>query len=364
MTRSDTFSKEQNLIRDIFEPLTHVGHADTPPLEMRSDKHFTKRPRKPITFGLQDDAALALLPDNKELVLSKDMLVEGVHFTGYEKPSDIASKALRVNLSDIASKGATPYGYLLGLALGPAQDDTWLRAFATGLKKDQCEYSIPLLGGDLVRTQGHLTISITILGLSEPGGYVARNGAQINDKIYVTGTIGDSYLGLQLALNLSGKNETSHEWISELDKDQAEYLLKRYQKPEPRNIIVSEISKFCTSSMDISDGLIIDAHNLCASSHVGAEIDLTKIPFSEGVRDLVELYPNLLEKLVTGGDDYEILATVPEQLSTHFEQACLLKKIKATHIGMINSDKCRFIGAKGEDIDYSIKGYSHIQTPE
>jgi len=363
MKRLASLSPEQELIKDIFEPLTHVGHPPAPSLQHRSDKYFAKRPRKPLTFGLQDDAALAILPENKELVLSKDLLVEGVHFTGHEQPADIASKALRTNLSDIASKGASPYGYMLGLALTPTQDKQWLSGFAAGLQKDQKEFDIPLIGGDTVHTLGPLTISITILGLTEPGSYVSRDGAQIGDKLYISGTIGDAYLGLKIALNMAGLSKDDHEWMSDLSQSQAEFLLNRYQYPQPRIQITPEISKFCTSSMDVSDGLVIDAHSLCAASNLGAKIEVTKIPFSQGVSELTQNYSGLTEKLITGGDDYEILCTVPANLSAVFEQACRHKNVSLTQIGVIEGDECRFLGEDGLDIEFNTIGYSHINAP-
>src|SRR5215471_11161619 len=152
----------------------------------------------PGAYGLTDDAASFGLAAGEQAVVTTDAVVAGVHFIGDEPPGLIARKALRVNLSDLAAKGARPIGYTLAAVLPAAIDDAWLAAFAAGLAADQAEFGIPLIGGDTVGTSGPLTLSITALG-AVSGGMVRRAGARPGDRVYVTGTIGDAALGLAAA---------------------------------------------------------------------------------------------------------------------------------------------------------------------
>src|SRR5258705_3696454 len=175
-------------------------------------------------FGLKDDAATLHLPPGEELVVTVDALVEGVHFLRDDPAGLIAKKALRVNLSDLAAKGARARNYLLALSLPDWIDDSWLRRFAAGLEEDQTNYSVSLLGGDTTSTPGPLTLSITALGSIAAGRMLRRAGAKPGDLVFVSGTIGDAGAGLEM---LQGKAST-------LSPAARQKLIQRYRVPEPR----------------------------------------------------------------------------------------------------------------------------------
>jgi len=249
--------------------------------------------------GLVDDAALLAPRPGYDLVLTKDMLAAGVHFFPDDPPEAIAAKALRVNLSDLAAKGAVPRGYLLGLGLPAEWSEDWLAAFCEGLKQDQSTYSVPLLGGDTIRSAGALTISITALGEVPAGRAVRRLGAKPGDLVYVTGTIGDAALGLRLRLGkLSSDDLPAHF---------SNYLLDRYLRPQPRVAFAEHVLGAASAAMDVSDGLSADLAHLCHASGVGAEIDVDQVPLSDAARYLAERDQANLMRCLGGGDDYEVL---------------------------------------------------------
>src|SRR5579863_494237 len=223
-------------------------------------------------FGLNDDAAvLKALGD--DIVVTTDALVEGVHFLADDPADTIAQKALRVNLSDLAAKGAAPAGFVLSLALR-AVDDAWLAAFARGLGADAADFRCPLLGGDTVSTPGPLMISITAFGRVPPNKMVHRSGAKPGDQVLVTGTIGDAALGLDILKR--GKVATALAG----DVSSREQLVGRYRVPQPRNALAPVIRAHAHAAMDVSDGLAGDLAKLCAASSVSAVIDLKSIPLS------------------------------------------------------------------------------------
>ncbi|MFM8860132.1 MAG: thiamine-phosphate kinase [Methylocystis sp.] len=252
----------------------------------------------PEALGLGDDAALMAIRD-KPLVLTTDMLVAGVHFFNQDPPELIAKKALRVNLSDLAAKGAVPQGFLLSIALPGDWSNVWLESFARGLSEDALDFATPLLGGDTSSTSGPVTISITAIGTVET--FVARCGARVGDGVYVSGPIGEAALGLWLREN-PGRLET-------LPLEARDGLLGRYLLPRPRLDLIPMLASAATASMDISDGLVGDLAKLMGVSGVSAEVRLSDIPLSLATLQAIALSPELLEIALTGGDDYEILFT-------------------------------------------------------
>ena len=252
----------------------------------------------PDGLGLLDDAARIASVPGYDLVITCDALVAGVHFFADDPADAIASKALRVNLSDLAAKGATPRGFVLALALN-ASDDAWLRKFASGLKRDVEAFGFPLLGGDTVKTPGPLTISVTAFGLVPEGRMVPRTGAHAGDALYVTGTIGDAALGL---LERQGKLESGQG---------AAHLLARYLMPEPRNALSAALLAHAHAAMDVSDGLMGDLTKMMRVSGVSAEVTLSDVPLSSAARAAIGTDEALFIRTLTGGDDYEVLASIP-----------------------------------------------------
>jgi thiamine-monophosphate kinase len=277
----------------------------------------------PGGLGLRDDAALLRPPPGHDLVVTTDALVVGVHFFAVDPPDAIARKALCVNLSDLAAKGAEPLGFTLALALTPGWDEAWLADFARGLGEDAVAYACPLLGGDTVRTPGPLMLSITAFGSVPEGRMVPRTGAKPGDRIYVSGTIGDAALGL--VLRLSGR---------EPPPEQA-HLLDRYLHPQPRLALRPALLAHASGAMDVSDGLVGDLAKMMRASGASAEVDLASVPLSRAARLAIAEQPSGFDVALTGGDDYEILATVPEAEAAGFEDAALAAGVPVTAIGRV-----------------------------
>jgi thiamine-monophosphate kinase len=247
-------------------------------------------------LGLKDDAAL-LAPEKAPLVVTTDMIVAGVHFFADDAPGLIAKKALRVNLSDLAAKGAEPAGFLLGLALPGDWTNDWLEAFAAGLAEDARAYGAPLIGGDTGATPGPLTISITALGRAPR--FVPRSGARPGDAIFVSGPIGDAALGLAVRRDPA--------LARRLSEEARDHLIGRYLLPQPRLDLAPWLAANASAAMDISDGLAGDLAKLCRASSVSAVINLPDVPLSDAAREAILIDPALFETAITGGDDYEIL---------------------------------------------------------
>ena len=234
-------------------------------------------------------------------MLKADAIIGGVHFFADDAAEDVARKALRVNLSDLAAKGAAPLGFLLSLALPKEIGDDWLSGFAQGLRADVQEFSCPLFGGDTDRTPGPTTISIAMFGSVPEGTMVRRAGAKPGDRVFVTGTIGDAALGLALRKGAS--------WT--LTEAQRAHLASRYLLPQPRNALAEAVRAHASAAMDVSDGLAGDLAKLCRASQVAATIDVARVPFSDAGKAVLAHDAGMIEPALTGGDDYEILCAVP-----------------------------------------------------
>jgi thiamine-monophosphate kinase len=252
-------------------------------------------------LGLADDAALIDVPLGRRLVATADLLTAGVHFLDQDPPDLIARKALRVNLSDLAAMAAKPFAYFLTCAFPETIEEAWIAGFAAGLARDQEEFDIVLMGGDTTATPGPLTLSITALGSVETGKELRRSTAKTGDLIAVSGTIGDAVLGLA---RLQGRLEP-------LPGD--EYLIDRYRLPHPRISLALELAahRLASAALDVSDGLVADLGHICEASGLAARIETSRLPLSPPARKALEREPKLLEALLTGGDDYELLFTLP-----------------------------------------------------
>jgi thiamine-monophosphate kinase len=316
-------------------------------------RYFRPLATDPGAFGLDDDAA-ALRPDGSDIVVTTDAIVEGVHFLPGDPPDTVARKALRVNLSDLAAKGATPAGFVLTLALRNP-DEAWLKPFAAALGEDAAQFCGPLLGGDTVSTPGPLMISVTAFGRVPPGKMVHRSGAKAGERVMVTGTIGDAALGL--AILRGEKMDTA-----ESGNAACEALIGRYRVPQPRTAMAEIVRDYASASMDVSDGLAGDLAKLCGVSGVSAVIDVASIPLSEAAMDLVSRGIVGLETLIAGGDDYEILCTLPEDRVAAFAQAARDAGIAASSIGTVIAGSAvpKFIDGKGTEIALERRSYSHF----
>lgn len=280
----------------------------------------------PGAFGLTDDAASLSPEPGFDLVFTKDMVAAGVHFFAEDPPASIARKALRVNLSDLAAKGATPVGYLLGLALPADWTEDWMAEFSAGLAGDQKRYGIPLLGGDTVKSPDGLMLSVTAIGQVPAGTIVRRAGARTGDLIVVSGTIGDAALGLRLRLGTLAAEAAGGE---------AEHLLDRYLHPQPRLGLAGAVRGFAHASLDISDGLVGDLGHVTRTSGVSAVVEAARLPLSSAARSVVEADPTALATVLAGGDDYEILVTLPPEALPGYEAAAKDAGIPVTVIGRI-----------------------------
>ena len=267
-------------------------------------------------------------PPGRDLVVTADALVADVHFFADDPPGSIARKCLAVNLSDLAAKGAEPLGFVLTLALPPGWTEAWLADFAAGLGQEAARFGCPLLGGDTVRTPGPLSVSVTAIGTVEAGRMVPRTGARPGHRIYVTGTIGDSALGLQLRL----RPDELTPLIGPEDRDA---LLDRYLHPNPRLAIRAVLSRHAGGGMDVSDGLVGDLRKMMRASRCSAEVDLGRVPLSGPAKNLVARAPDLFDVAMTGGDDYEILASVPAEAAAAFEREALAAGVPVTPIGLV-----------------------------
>ena len=304
----------------------------------------------PGGLGLLDDAALIAPPPGRDLVVTVDALVAGVHFFAVDPPDSIARKALRVNLSDLAAKAAEPLGFTLTLALPSDLDSEWLETFARGLGEDATYYKCPLIGGDTVGIPGPLTLSITAFGHVPQGRMVPRTGATQGDRIYVSGTIGDAALGLKLRL-------------AEREPPAGQgYLLERYLHPQPRLALRPALLAHASGAMDVSDGFVGDLRKMMRASGVSAEVDLAAVPLSRAALLAIEADPASFDVAVTGGDDYEILATVPEAGAEGFEAAARSAGVPVTLIGRVVSgeDATVFRDADGALRPFERGSFSHF----
>jgi thiamine-monophosphate kinase len=316
-------------------------------------RYFKPLATDPGAFNLGDDAAI-LKAQGEDIVVTTDAIVEGVHFLPDDPPDTVARKALRVNLSDLAAKGATPAGFVLTLALRAA-DDAWLTPFARGLGSDAGLFGCPLLGGDTVSTPGPLMISITAFGRVPPGKMVHRSGAKPGDRVVVTGTIGDAALGLDV---LKGGPAAA----ALADAAAKAMLVGRYRVPQPRNAIADAVRDHAHAAMDVSDGLAGDLAKLCAASGVSAVIDAPSISLSAAAATLLACGTVGIEAIVSGGDDYEILCAIPENRLEAFERAAELAGVAVTSIGIIiaGSSAPKFLDAQGREIPLPRLSYSHF----
>lgn len=303
----------------------------------------------PGAFGLKDDAALIAPRSGHELVVTTDALVEGVHFLAADPPAFVAKKALRVNLSDLAAKGAEPTGYLMALSIPAAIEMDWLRAFAGGLRQDQREFAISLYGGDTTSTPGPLTIAITAFGFVPKGKMICRAGAKPDDLVFVSGTIGDAGAGLAL---LQEPRDISHAV--------RDFLEHRYREPRPRLALGQALRGIASAALDVSDGLIADLGHIADVSGVRIEIDAHRLPLSAALQAVWGDDVEARIRAATSGDDYEIAFTVaPGRVAAAVKAA--RDSTAVTEIGRVRAGEgVVILDGSAHEIAVARPGYAHF----
>lgn len=292
-------------------------------------------------LNLQDDAALVNVPSGQQLVITTDTLIEGVHFLAHTTPADIAHKALAVNLSDLAAMGATPYAYSLALSIPKGTTEEWIKAFSDSLYAMQNAHGCFLLGGDSTASPAGVSITITVYGLVDHGAALTRSAGVPGDALYVTGTIGDSFLGLHAL-------QHHHD---------APELIARYLYPQPRINIAQQLAQTIHACMDISDGLLQDLGHICTASQLGATLHLYDIPLSPAAQHYIARYAIDVQSLCRGGDDYELLFSAP----AHTVIPNIIDGVAMTKIGELTAQKdVRILDKNNQIMMLNQKGYQHF----
>lgn len=305
----------------------------------------------PEGLKLLDDVAIIPGPAGEEYVLTTDAIVEGVHFLADDPADQVAQKLLRVNLSDLAAKGALPVGYLLTTALPREREEAWVERFAAGLARDQEEFGIGLLGGDSVATTGPVTLSVTVVGRVRAGEAVLRSGAKPGDIVFVSGTLGDSALGLKA---LRGA-------LSKLGAADRDFLAERYRMPRPRLRLGQRLAGIAHAMMDISDGLVADLGHICETSGVGAVVEGARLPLSPATRRAIAGDGSLLAAPLAGGDDYELLFTASPAAADRIAALARETSVLVAAIGRIEPGSgVQVIDERGAPISIANRGYRHF----
>ena len=302
----------------------------------------------PGAFGLKDDAAVITPRPGFDLVVTTDQISEGTDFFKHDPADSIAKKALLVNLSDLAAKGARPEYYLLTLSLPQGMTREWLEHFAAGLREVQDTYALSLLGGDTSATEGPLSIAITAFGFVPAGKMVRRSGAKPGDGVYVTGAIGDSGGGLAIF-----KREKHT-----LDDLQRDYLISRYRVPHPPIDFGASLPARVSASVDVSDGLIADLGHVAAASRVGITLDAQAIPRSAALRALWGDSIEAIIRAATSGDDYQVAFTADPAREKDILAAA--KAIPVTRIGIVTAGQGVELRHDGQPVAIAKNGYRHF----
>jgi thiamine-monophosphate kinase len=289
------------------------------------------------------------------MVLKTDAIVGGIHFFSDDPADLVARKALRVNLSDLAAKGARPAGFLLSLAIPETVDDRWLRRFARGLGDDAKNYRCPLFGGDTDRTTGPPVIAVSTFGTVPRGTMVRRKGARVGDIVVVTGTIGDAALGLKLRQDPAAAGR----W--KLSDGMRRHLMSRYLLPQPRNVVAAAIRRYASAAMDISDGLAGDLTKLLRASGVSAVVEAAQVPLSTAAAKALSYEPRLIETVLTGGDDFEIMATVKPAALKRLQAMGQAVDVPITAIGrVVVGTGAKFLDLHGRTMRFKRLSFSHF----
>ncbi|WP_337880424.1 thiamine-phosphate kinase [Rheinheimera sp.] len=304
------------------------------------------RQRADVAIGIGDDGAVLQVREGCDLVVTTDSMIEGTHFFPDVDPRALGHKLVAVNVSDLAAMGAEPCWLSLGLTL-PRVDEAWLTAFAEGLSETADYYNCQLIGGDT--TKGPLSLTMIAKGQVPKGKALTRAGAKVGDYVYVTGTLGDAALGLQLV-----------QQQVEVSKKHRAHLLQRFHYPTARVALGQALRTIASSAMDISDGLAGDILHILRRSGVGAAIDVSRIPMSQALKDSCSA-EQALQLALSGGEDYELLFTVPEIRRSSLEVLVSPYGVPVTCIGRITGVAGKLELKQGEvPLNYLHKGFEHF----
>lgn len=330
----DTLRGEDSIIQEFLAPLA-AGY--------------------PGAFGLKDDCAtIAPLPGH-ELVVKTDPVVEGVHFLRGTAPEDIAWRALAVNVSDLAGKGASAVGYLMALALPETPKREWLARFASGLGEAQHAFGCHLMGGDTDCRPGPLSVSITVFGSVPTGRMVRRGTAQAGDHLFVTGTLGDAALGLALLKEAALAQRLG------LEAGETSELVHRFLRPRPRLALGPLLLGHASAAMDLSDGLMKDCGRMCAASGVAAQLRVDALPLSDPARKAVAKDAAWFQAVAAAGDDYEILVAVPGAKVDSFVEGAAALDFPVTRIGEVRAGSgVRMERPDGSEMIFERTGWDHF----
>ena len=324
------------------------------------ERHFAPLARGfPGACGLRDDAAVISPAPGHELVLKSDVIVGGVDFPPDAPAELVARKALRVNLSDLAAKGAVPRAYLLDLMLPASIDEAWIAAFATGLAIDQGEYDVHLAGGDMSSTPGPVAVAVTVFGETPIGRILRRFHARAGDVVYVTGTIGDAALGLGVLRDGPGG----------LQADAAAYLLDRYRLPRPRVVLGPRLIGLAHAAIDISDGLVADLRHLCEASRLCATLEAAAVPLSAAAQAALAADARRLGAVLGGGDDYEVLFTAPPEAAARVAELARAGGVAISAVGRLaepapgEGPGVRVLDVTGRPLVLASEGWTHFGVP-
>ena len=287
-------------------------------------RYFT-RPAKRAVLGVGDDCALWQIQPGMQLAVSTDMLVEGRHFLSTVPPKRLGHKALAVNLSDLAASGAKPVAFTLALAM-PRIDEAWLQGFSVGLLALADQHTCELVGGDT--TQGPLTICITVMGEVPPGDALLRQGAQVGDDIYISGSVGDARLALEV---MRGQIT--------LSASDFESCRQRMEQPQPRIALGLALRGVANACIDVSDGLAGDLGHVLKASQVGAVLTTDWVQDSAAISVAMQSLPfaRRLDMALAGGDDYELLFTAAPEQAEAVQHAANEADVSVTCIGRITT---------------------------
>ncbi len=304
------------------------------------------RSRADVIIGVGDDGAVLQVRDGFDLVVTTDTMVEGVHFFPDVDPRALGHKLVAVNVSDLAAMGAEPSWLSLAITL-PKVDPVWLQAFAEGLSETADYYNCQLVGGDT--TRGPLTLTVIAKGLVPRGKALTRAGAKVGDYLYVTGTLGDAALGLKLVQNQV-----------EVSKKHRAHILQRFHYPTARVALGQALRTIASSAMDISDGLCGDLPHILQRSKVGAIVDVSKIPMSQALKDSCD-WQSAVQCALSGGEDYELLFTVPENKRGALDVLLSPYGVPVTCIGRITGLAGKLELKQGDaPFAYQHQGYQHF----
>ncbi|MDE0388915.1 MAG: thiamine-phosphate kinase [Rhodospirillales bacterium] len=305
----------------------------------------------PGAFGLGNDGAVLAPPEGTSLVVTKDLMVAGVHYPEGEEPAILARRLLRVNLSDLAAMGADAKAYALGLALPAGVGDAWVEAFASGLARDQETFGVALIGGDTVVTEGPAVLSLTAFGTVTGDTCLTRSGARAGDDIYVSGTVGDATLGLRAVQG----------GLADLAAEDRAALAERFRLPEPRLALGTALVGRATCAIDVSDGLVADLGHVCTESTVAARVEAEAVPLSDPARRALAAGVADIADLVTGGDDYELLFCAPAPARCDIDDLAGRLGLALTRIGAIEPGQgVTVAGSDGQPLALGRTGYQHF----